>query len=77
MPLQGRAGLYDDQYTQSHGSQSLYRLGASATWLMNRNMQLVGSYDFTGRRSASSASQAAIGPSYNANRFMLTLRLAL
>jgi hypothetical protein len=75
--LQGRAGLYENEYAQGHGSRSLYRVGASATWLINRNLQLVGSYDFTGRRSGGSTSQAPLGESYDANRFMLTLKLAL
>ena len=75
--LQGRAGIYQDDYSQGHGSQSLYRVGASATWLINRNLQLVGSYDFTGRRSGGSTSQGVTGPSFDSNRFMLTLRVAL
>ena len=76
--LQGRAGLYEDEFVHGQGSQSLYRLGASVTWLINRNLRLVADYDFTGRNSGNAAgSQAAMGPSYNANRLMLTLRLAL
>jgi len=74
---------YEDDYTQGLGSQNLYRLGASATWLLNRNMSLVGAYDFAIRRSGGGASQnlvfgqQSLGQNYTDNRFVLTLRLAL
>lgn len=80
--LQGYVGLYEDEYVKGIGNQGLYRAGASVTWLINRNVSLVGAYDFTARRS-SGASQGAlfgqqpIGPSYNDNRFLVTLRLAI
>ncbi len=81
--LQANAGYYLDEYEQNEGNQSLYRIGAGATWLMNRNMQLIGSYDFSSRQSSGGAGfnvnpgQQAIGADYTENRFLLTLRLAM
>jgi hypothetical protein len=81
--LQAYGAAYEDDYTQGLGSQNLYRLGASATWLLNRNMSLVGAYDFAIRRSGGGASQnlvfgqQSLGQNYTDNRFVLTLRLAL
>jgi hypothetical protein len=40
-------------YQQGGGYEIVQSAGASATWLMNRNMRLAGSYDYTTKHAAS------------------------
>ncbi len=78
--LQGSAGVYLGDYAGG-GNQNLYTAGVSATYLINRNMRLTASYDLAVRRSSGNGnlgqSQTQFGPSYNDNRYLLQLRLAL
>lgn len=66
--LQGRASVEQADYQQD-GSRSLFSAGASATWLLNRNMRLSLSYDF-----AYSPEEIR---TYTRNVTLLQLRLAL
>ncbi|MFT8247082.1 outer membrane beta-barrel protein [Roseomonas sp. BN140053] len=80
--FQGRAELRSGDYSGSSGSQLLYRVGAGATVLLNRNMRLGANYDFTGRRSNGNGNlgmfqNQQFGSSYSENRFLLQLRLFL
>ncbi len=80
--LRGTGAYYIDQYGEGGGTQQLYSVGGGVTYLLNRNVQVSGAYTYTARRSPTSTSLAAsqvvyIAPSYNDNRFVLTLRLAL
>ena len=45
--LQARAGVEVAEYIHGGGTQAAASLGASATWLVNRNMRLALSYDVT------------------------------
>jgi hypothetical protein len=76
------AALFFDDYAQNQGHQSLYTLGTGATWLLNRNMQLTASYDFSSRESNGSATLGFIpgqvfGSNFSENRYLLQLHLAL
>jgi hypothetical protein len=80
--LRASGALYLDDYAQHQGNQSLYTVGTGATWLVNRNMQLTASYDFTSRQSTGSATLGIIpgqvlGLNYSENRYLLQLHLAL
>ncbi len=68
---------YDiDDYAQNQGSQSLVRVGAGATWLLNRNMRLEASAEHSTRTSGGVIRQNGFG-GYDHNIFLVTLRLAL
>jgi len=81
--LNGHAVLYRDNYSQNQGTQTFYAVGTSATWLMNRHMRLVGSYEFSSRQSDTTAlfnspgSIQGFGASYADNRFLLQLKVGL
>lgn len=45
--LHGHVGLERAEYDRGKGAETLTSALASATWLMNRNMRLVGSYSWT------------------------------
>ena len=80
--LHGTTSYYIDQYGQHQGQQQLYTVGASATYLFTRNVQLTGGYAFTTRVSSGQTilntnNPQFIGSSYNDNRVFVTLRLAL
>ena len=73
-------GLSD--YSQSAGQQTSYSFGTSATWLINRNMQLVGSYDYNARRATGTSTTLldnsfALGSSYSENRYLLQIKIGL
>ena len=80
--LQANAGLAVDQYRNS-GNQKLYTLGTGATYLVNRNMTLGGTYTFLRRDSGSNVNVniAGDGPNlggnYTDHRILFQLRLGL
>ena len=80
--LQVSGSYIRDDYASNSGTQDLYSVGGGATWLLNRNMRLEGSYGFT-RRSSSGGAQLGtaaglpFGPSYSENRALLQVRFAL
>jgi hypothetical protein len=45
--------LDEAQYAQGGGHETFLGAGASATWLMNRNLRLTGTYDYLNRRTTS------------------------
>lgn len=68
------------EYSQGGGSQVQYSAGARATWLLNRNVSLAATYDFTKLNSSGSVRLAngfSLGGGYSENRYMLQLRLGL
>jgi hypothetical protein len=81
--LNAHAVLYRDAYSQNQGNQTFYAIGGGVTWLMNRHMRLVGSYEFSSRQSDTTAlfsspgTTQAFGGSYADNRFLLQLKVGL
>ena len=53
--LQVRGEADSAVYPQNAGSATLYIAGASATWLVNRRVRVIASYDYTHRQSGSSS----------------------
>ncbi len=53
--LQVRAEADSAVYPQNAGSATLYIAGGSATWLVNRRVRIVASYDYTHRQSGPSS----------------------
>lgn len=85
--LTGRAQVTLDEYNGG-GNQMLYSVGAGATWLLNRNMRLAATYDFTSLQSSSSLQTGsgsaarlpnglAFSSGFNENRLLLQLRVGL
>ncbi len=52
--LQANAGVYYNEYNGG-GNQTLYTIGAGATYLLNRNMGVTATYDFVARPSSGSS----------------------
>ena len=79
--LRANAGGYFTSYQSGGASQAFYTAGVGATYLLNRNMQLVASYDFSNRQSNGTANLGAngnnFGASYTDHRVMLQVRFAL
>jgi hypothetical protein len=81
--LQGRAGVQLAQYLQAGTTQTGFALGASVSWLLNRNMRLTADYDFTSRTGASSTAlgtpsiPAMSTGSYDRNLMLITLHFGL
>ncbi|MGI4955413.1 MAG: outer membrane beta-barrel protein [Janthinobacterium lividum] len=84
--LRGETRVALAEFGNSGGTQTLYSAGASATWLLNRNMRLAASYGFTARESRSQGFQAntfalgtnaVLGSNYIENRYLLRLSLGL
>ena len=71
--LQGYADIQYADYQQGGGNQTIYNAGGSASWLLNRNMRLVGSYDFT----VGNVGAGASGNNYRRNIYLLQVKLAL
>ncbi len=77
--------LTDTYPGSGSGSQSYYQLGGGVTWLINRNLQLVASYQYSNRQNNGSSvgfasspmSEGAFGNSYTENAFLLQLRVRL
>ena len=70
-----------DSFTQGQGQQELFTAGAGVTWLLNRNLQLGGRYDFTRRVSSGAISLGTgfgqtVGPSFSENRVTVQTRVA-
>jgi hypothetical protein len=64
--LQGRAGVTNASYFQHGGNQTEYSLGGSVTWLLNRNVRLVGSYDYNKFNGSGSPTALAAANAANA-----------
>jgi hypothetical protein len=74
--LQGSAGIERADLLQGGGRQTAATLGLGATWLINRRLSLLGSYQFTDQRGTAIQDQALTG-SFVRNIWLLTARLGL
>ena len=83
--LQGRGAVSNAEYGQGIGHENLFSLGAGVTYLVNRNLHVIGSYDFTVRTGTSgslsvlpfqTATSLNFGD-YNRHIALVTLRFAL
>lgn len=80
--LNARAGVYLGDYARGQGSQTLYAARVGATWLLNRNVRLAATYDFSTRQSGNTANtilaqDQRLGGDYTDNRFLLQVRFGL
>jgi hypothetical protein len=78
--LQGYAGVQYADYPQGGGTQTITNVGANVTWLINRKLRLIGSYDFSkGTASNTTTSTIPNFPTgnYTRNIYLLTLRVGL
>jgi hypothetical protein len=82
--LNANTVLYSDTYSQNEGQQSSYSFGLGGTWLLNHNMRLGATYQYTARISPNSAvnntatfSNGILGSSYSDNRFLLQFKIGL
>jgi hypothetical protein len=80
--LNARAGVYLGDYARGQGSQTLYAARVGATWLLNRNVRLGATYDFSTRQSGNTnttilAQDQRLGGNYTDNRFLLQVRFGL
>lgn len=79
--LRASAGAYFTSYSTGGASQAFYTAGVGATYLLNRNMQLIASYDFSNRQSNGTANLGTnannFGASYTDHRVMLQVNFAL
>jgi len=70
--LQGRFSIQNANYIQSHTTQTLYDTGASATYVLNRNLRLSASYDFIAAQQ-----QLPFSSNYTRNIVLLQLKVAI
>ncbi len=68
--LHAHAGVQRAEYEQSSASETVENAVASATWLMNRNMRLIGSYSYVSK-------QPTIGGAITESIAMVRLQLGL
>ncbi len=71
--LRVAAGMQQANFLQGGGQSSAISLGGGITWLLNRNMRLSATYDFTDQRGSSNPAQQTTG-SYTRSLGLLTLR---
>ena len=74
--LQVSAGAQRANFLQGGGQASDYSVGAGVTWLVNRNMRLSATYDFTDQRGNSSPTLQTTG-NYTRSIGLLTLRFGM
>jgi hypothetical protein len=74
--LQVYAGVQRADFLQGGGQASGVSLGGGVTWLLNRNMRLSATYDFTDQRGSSSPTLLTTG-NYTRSVGLLTLRLGM
>ena len=75
--LQVSAGMHSvPNFLQGGGQASDYSVGAGVTWLVNRNMRLSATYDFTDQRGSSSPTLLTTG-NYTRSIGLLTLRFGM
>jgi hypothetical protein len=63
-------------FLQGGTQQTSYSLGAGATWLVNRRVQLSATYDYTAQNGSGTAGLPISGD-YTRGLALLTLRLGL
>lgn len=74
--LHASAGVQRADFLQGATQQTSYSLGAGATWLVNRHVQLSATYDYTDQRGSGTAGLPISGD-YTRSLALLTLRLGL
>jgi hypothetical protein len=74
--VQASGSLQYADYLQGGGHASGFSLGAGATWLINRNMRLSATYDFTDQRGTSNPALQTTG-NYLRSIGLLTLRFGM
>ncbi|HEY6439408.1 MAG TPA: outer membrane beta-barrel protein [Acetobacteraceae bacterium] len=74
--LQVSAGAQRANFLQGGGQASDYSVGAGVTWLLNRNMRLSATYDFTDQKGSSSPTLLTTG-NYTRSIGLLTLRFGM
>jgi hypothetical protein len=74
--LQGSAGVQRADLLQGGGRQTAVSLGVGATWLVNRRLRLIGSYEFLDQHGTAEQSEGLNG-SFVRNLWLLTARIGL
>jgi hypothetical protein len=74
--LKGYAGAQYDDYLQGGGHDSRFSLGGGVTWLLNHNLRLSATYDFTDQRGTTSPTLLTTG-NYTRSMGLLTLRVGM
>ncbi len=81
--LQANAGVFYNEY-KGGGNQTLYSVGTGASYLLNRNISVSASYDYTARTSGGGNNNVVFsngfsrfGSSYDDHRVLLGVRLSL
>ncbi len=74
--LQGYAGIQAASYQEGGGSQTISNSGGKVLWLLNRNVRLAATYDFTASNASSSPTNF-VGNTYHRSIYLLQLSLAL
>jgi hypothetical protein len=74
--LQASASVQRADYLPAGGHANSFSLGAGATWLINRNLRLSATYDFTDQHGSSSPTFETTG-SYTRSIGLLTLRVGM
>lgn len=82
--LQAAAGAVYAEYAQGGGNQTVYSAGTSATYRVNRNLRVTGSYNFTAITGTTTqlgfvpfGAFAVPNSNFNQNLFLLQVGLAL
>jgi hypothetical protein len=77
--LQARLGFQAAEFLQGGGTQTIASAGAGATWLLNRNIHLTLSYDYTREHGPAGGIvfTGLVGGSYTDSRAVLLLHFAL
>ena len=70
------------EYSQGGGNQTQYAAGAGATWLLNRNLRLGATYEFTNLSSSANGTPRSfngvnLNSGYSESRFLLQIRVGL
>ena len=74
--LQASASVQRADYLPAGGHANSFSLGAGASWLINRNLRLSATYDFTDQHGSSSPTFETTG-SYMRSIGLLTLRVGM
>ena len=74
--LQGYAGVQQANFLQGGGTSNGVSVGGGVTWLVNRNVRVAATYDFTDQHGSTSPSVQTSG-NFIRNIGLLTLRLGM
>ena len=76
MLLNGFVAVQHADFLQGGGQSSGFSLGGGVTWLVNRNVRLSATYDFTDQRQSSSPTLQTTG-NYTRSIGLLTVRVGM